>query len=190
MDQGRRNTFVAALLLLAATSCATSRGVYRDPEMDFGAVRRVAVMPLENLSREAQGAERVREVFSSMLIASGSIYVVPPGEVARGIVTVGVVTPATPTSDNIVALGKQLKVDAIFTGTLKEYGEMRAGNAAANVISVSMQLSDAGTGKIVWSGSTTKGGVGFLTRLFGGGASPMNDVTEEAINELINKLFG
>jgi hypothetical protein len=45
------------------------------------------------------------------------------------------------------------------------------------------------TGKIVWTASSTQGGIGILDRLFGGGGQPMNKVTEKAINDLINKLF-
>ena len=185
----KRSRFPSVILLVALSAgCATSRGTYRDTEMDFGSVRRVAVLPLENLSRDPLGGERVREVLSTMLISSGSIYVVPSGEVARGLAGIGGI-PAAPTGDAVVALGKQLKVDAVVTGTLKEYGEVRAGAAQANVISLSLRLSETGAGKIVWSASSTRGGVGFLTRMFGGGASPLNNITEEAVNELIDKLF-
>jgi hypothetical protein len=45
------------------------------------------------------------------------------------------------------------------------------------------------TRKVVWTASTTKGGINTWDRLFGGGGRPMNDVTEAAIDDLLNKLL-
>ncbi len=184
-------TPTAALLataLLAASGCATTRK-YQDRNMDFGAIKTVAVLPFTNLSRDSQGAERVRDVFSNALLASGAVYVLPQGEVARGIVRVTVATPNAPAKDEIVKLGSALSADAVITGVLKEYGEVRSGAAAANAISLSVQMYETSTGKIVWAASTTKGGVGVTQRLLGGGGEPMNEVTEAAVNELLGKLF-
>ena len=44
-------------------------------------------------------------------------------------------------------------------------------------------------GKIVWEASSTKGGIDVWDRLFGGGGRPMNDVTRDAVNDVIEKLF-
>jgi hypothetical protein len=52
-----------------------------------------------------------------------------------------------------------------------------------------MQMVEKESRKVVWSASTTKGGISAWDRLFGGGGRPMEDVTEAAINDLINKLF-
>ena len=79
--------------------------------------------------------------------------------------------------------------DAVITGTLREYGEVRSGPASANVISLSVQMMEAETGKVVWSASSTKGGISAADRLFGGGGKPMNAVTQEAVDDLIDKLF-
>jgi hypothetical protein len=76
----------ALLLILLSTGCGTtSKVVYRDPNMDFGAIQTVAVMPFINLTRDNIAAERVRDVFMTMLQATGGVYVTPPGEVARGV---------------------------------------------------------------------------------------------------------
>jgi hypothetical protein len=54
---------------------------------------------------------------------------------------------------------------------------------------MSLQMIEAETGRVVWTASTTKGGITFLDRLFGGGGQPMDIVTVRAVNDLINKLF-
>jgi hypothetical protein len=188
-----RNPFpriLAATVLLAALSaCASSGHRYQDRNMDFGSLRSVAVMPFQNLSRDNLAGERVRDVFCSALLATEALYVMPNGEVARALGKVGVPNPAAPSAEEVVKLGQALKVEAIITGTVKEYGEVRSGTATGNVISLSVQMQEAASGKVIWTGTTTKGGVSFSDRLFGGGGNPMNFLTEEAVDDLLNKLF-
>ena len=125
----------------------------------------------------------------TMLLASSSIYVLPAGEVARGVGKAGVSDPALPSPEEVVKLAEVLKADAVFTGSVKEYGEVRSGASAANVVSVSLQLMEAQTGKVVWSGASTQGGITVWDRLFGGGGQAINKATEQAINDLLNQLF-
>jgi hypothetical protein len=181
---------LAALLLLAVAGCASSRGQrYQDRNMDFGAIRTVAIMPFANLSRDNLAADRMRDVFSSMLLATGAVYVLPYGEVARGVGRTGVAAPTQPSTEEVVKLGTTLKVDGVITGVVKEYGEVRSGTATSNVVSVSVTLFETATGKVVWAGATTRGGVSMTDRLFGGGGAPLNDVSEAAVDDLLNKLF-
>jgi len=182
-------TPIVALYLALLTACAGGGDRYRNPDMDFGSLQTVAVMPLANLSRDTQAADRVRDVFITSLLATGGMYVIPPGEVMRGIGGAGVVNPTAPTPEEVVKLCKQLKIDGVITGTIREYGEVRSGSTAANVISMSMQMFEGQTGKVVWSASTTQGGIGMMDRLIGGGGESMNIVTEKAVNDLIGKLF-
>lgn len=181
---------LSLLLCIVVSGCAAApHDIFRDETMDFGSIKTVAVLPFANLSKDQLAGERVRDVFSTLLLASGAVYVLPPGEVARGIISSAVVSPATPSVDDAVKLAKALKTDALISGLVREYGEVRSGTASADVISLSLQLIEAQTGRIVWSTGTTQGGIGWLDRLFGGGGRPLNDVTEKAVNDLVNKLF-
>jgi hypothetical protein len=180
---------ITLLLLATLCGCAAPIDVYRDANMDFGAIRTVAVLPLANLTRESSAAERVRDVFSTALLSTGAIYVIPPGEVARGLNRVAVAMPSAPSTEEVVKLAAVVKADAVITGTIKEYGEVRSGSSAANVISLSMQLIEAQTGRVVWAATTTKGGIGIDDRLFGGGGEAMNTITVKAVDEMLKKLF-
>ena len=170
-------------------ACAAKTEIYRDSNMDFGAIQSVAVMPFVSLARDNIAAERVRDVFINELLATGAVYVVPVGEVARGVARVEIATPATPSPEEVVKLATIIKVQAVITGVLKEYGEVRSGTAAANIVSVSLQMMEAQTGRVVWSASSTKGGISTLDRLFGGGGQPMDTITKKAVDDLIDKLF-
>jgi hypothetical protein len=183
----------SVLIVLAATASAASAqvtDVYRDPNMDFGSIKTIAVLPFTNLARDPVVSERVRDVFINRLLSTEAVYVLPVGEVARGIAKAEILNPTAPSPEEIVKLGALVKADAVITGVVREYGEVRSGTTTANIISMSMQLIEAGTGKVVWSGSTTRGGISFWNRLFGGGGQPVNQVTEEAIDALFDKLLG
>jgi polysaccharide biosynthesis protein PelC len=180
---------LAALLLVALSACASSGHRYQDRSMDFGSVKTVAVMPFGNLSRENIAGERVRDVFSNALLATEAVYVIPAGEVTRAINRIGVANPTAPSVEEVTKLGTALKAEALITGVVKEYGEVRSGTATGNAVSLSLQMHETATGKVIWSGTTTKGGVSFSDRLFGGGGTPLNHVTEEAVDDLLNKLF-
>jgi hypothetical protein len=180
---------VAFLLLLAVAGCAGSGVKYHDELMDFGAIQTVAVLPFVNLTREAPAGERVRDTLSTMLLATGSIYVIPPGETARGIARTGMADPTSPSSEEVMKFAGITQVDAVITGVIREYGEVRAGQTAANAISLSLRMLEKETGVVVWSADTTKGGINFTDRLFGGGGMPMDEVTREAIDDLLDKLF-
>ncbi|HNV03261.1 MAG TPA: CsgG/HfaB family protein [Vicinamibacterales bacterium] len=191
----RRAPGLVAFVLLgivasASIGAAQVTDVYRDPRMDFGSIRTIAVAPFANLARDQVVAERVRDVFVNRLLATGAVYVLPVGEVARGLAKLEIQNPTTPTPDDVVKLGALLEAQAVITGVVREYGEVRSGTTSSNVISMSIQLVETGTGKIVWSASSTKGGISFWDRLIGGGGQPLNRVTEEAIDALFDKLLG
>ena len=182
-------TFVLLTLALLM-ACATSNGgTYIDQNMDFGAIKTVGVMSLANLTRDTIVSERVRDVFINSLLSTGAVYVLPTGEIARGVARAEIQNPTAPSGEDVIKLGGIIKVQAIITGVVREYGEVRSGTTSANMISLSLQMIETQTGKIVWTASSTKGGISIWDRLFGGGGRPMNVITEKAVDDLINKLF-
>lgn len=181
-------SFILVWLVACSAGSNTSEN-YHDPETDFSLLRTVAVMPFDNLTTDRLAAARVRNTFMTSLFATGVVYVIPSGEVVRGIKRAGIENPVIPSADEIAKLAAIIKADAVITGVVNEYGQVRSATTTANVISVSMQMIEKESRKVVWSASTTKGGISVWDRLFGGGGRPMEDVTEAAINDLINKLF-
>ncbi len=183
-------TAVLLALIMTLPGCATSvPDRYHDANMDFSILKSVAVMPFLNLSGQQLAGERVRNTFMSSLLATGVLYVIPAGEVARGIDRAGLTNPTAPSSEDVAKLAAIVKADAVITGVVKEYGNVRSGNTIANIISVDMQMIEKESRKVVWSASTTQGGIGMWDRLLGGGGKPMNDVTRAAVDDIINKLI-
>ena len=149
---------VVSSLIVFFLGCApgSSLTYYHDPQMDFAAIRTVAVMPFDNLTRQTQAAERVRDVFANSLLATGAIYVIPSGEVSRGIARAGILNPAVPSMEEIAKFAGIIRVDAVITGSVTEYGEVRSGSTSANVISMNVQMIEVQALKIVWTASATR----------------------------------
>jgi hypothetical protein len=146
-------------------------------------------MPLANQTREQTAADRVRDVFINKLLATGGVYVLPVGEVRRGTMRAGISDPTIPSAEEVVKFSGIVKSDAVITGNVKEYGDVRSGTATSTVIAISMQMFETQTGRVIWSATSTKGGVGIGDRLFGGGGEPMDVITEKAVDDIILKLF-
>jgi hypothetical protein len=179
----------AVLLLMAACAPKVTRPVFKDANMDFGVVQTVGVMPFQNLTRDSLAADRVRDVFINGLLSTGAVYVVPVGELARAVTRAEIQAPATPSPEDVVKVSGALKAQALITGAVQEYGELRSGASSANVVSLSVQMLEGQTGKVVWTATSTKGGVTAWDRLLGGGGRPMNDVTRDVVDDVIRKLF-
>lgn len=183
-----RRTLAILCLLISFLGCATT-DVYFESNMDFASLRSVAVVPFQNLSGNDDASERVRDTFMGMLLATEALYVLPPGEVARAMARTGAFPPQGPSAEQIKKLSGILEIDAVITGVLREYGAIRSGTSSANVVSLSVQMIESSSGRVIWSASSTKGGITVWDRLFGGGGKPMNAVTEKVVNDLLNKLF-
>lgn len=182
---------VVASFIVFSFGCApgSSLTYYHDPNMDFAAIRSVAIMPFENLSREPNAGARVRDVFANSLLSTGAVYVIPLGEVSRGIARAGMLNPALPSMEEIGKFAGIIRVDAVITGTVTEYGQVRSGNATANIISMNVQMIEVQALRIIWTASATAGGISIWDRLLGAGGAPMNDVTMKAVTDVLDKLF-
>src|SRR5512140_1321907 len=97
-------TAAVMTLALALSGCRPHARTYANTAMDFGSVRAVAVLPFWNLSKDPQGADRVRDVFTNALLATNGVYVVPTGEVARAVTRLNIATPVTPTAEDVMKL--------------------------------------------------------------------------------------
>jgi len=184
-------TCLISIMLLAA-GCAGHRGTqatFHDPNMDFGLIRSVAVLPFENLSGAQHAAETSRDVFMTLLQAKVDLYVIPPGEILRAISRVQPENAQEPTEEEAVKLAQNLEADVVITGTVLEFGQVRSGSAASNVCSLSIKMLEGQTGKVVWSASSTRGGVSAGDRLVGSGGQPMSIVVTKAAEDLVDRLF-
>jgi TolB-like protein len=87
-------------------------------------------------------------------------------------------------------LGEQLKVQALFLGSVLEYDEGRSGGAAPSPrVRLQFRLVDAETGTTLWSVTRTRGGTTVAGRLFGIGGETAASLAQNLIRESLAELI-
>ncbi len=171
------------------TSCISGIPSFHIREdIDFSFIKRVAVIPLENLTNEKFAGEIVRQVVISELLASGLVDVVVPGDVMSAINTLGIQPITSPDAKQIKALGDMLKVQAIVMGSVEEYGETRIGNISVPEVTITLMMADTGTGSIIWSVTKTRAEASFMAKHFGAKTKSMSETVLAVVREAIQTL--
>jgi len=182
-----RQTAAMILLLLGVSGCRSSTQTeYLQQSADLGSLRTVAVMPFETLVQEKSAAEKVQKIFYLELLSLDVFEVKEPGVVAKLVPpsTVGTMGPA-----EFQKLGKDLGVDALFMGTVIDFGESRQGATPAPEVTIQLRLVETQTGTTIWSTSKSKSGAPTSMRLFGVGGQSITEAARELIRSELDTLF-
>ncbi len=190
MTQMKSGLLILAVLASLLTGCAGMKPtIFLHPEYNFGYIEKVAVIPFENLSKEQGAASRATRLFVSELLATESFEVVEPGEVSRALEKFATIRAAQLTQAQLVEIGKQLGVQALFLGSVNESSSMRSGSASTSVVTMVVRLVETDQGVTVWSATHTEGGRGFWASLFGTGQKSESEVTRNCVKKTLKTLI-
>ena len=159
------------------------------PGFDFGFIERVAVVPFENLSTETGAGARATRYFNTALLAAEAFEVVEPGEVSRALEKFGFVATAQLTREQAVTLGRELRAQGIFLGSLAESVKIRSGSNNVSVVTVTTSMVETETGTTVWSSTNTEDSSNFWSSLFGTGQKSSSEVMRRAIDGCLDTLL-
>ena len=179
---------VALLVLLLQAGCARPQ-FFIHQTYDFSVVKKVAVLPLENLTTDQLAGERVRKAVIAELLAAGVVDVIEPGQVNRALNQLNIQSVTAISVDDLKKLGASLGVQALFLGSLDVYDRISLGGGSFPEITISLRALDPATGTIVWSATHSGGGVGIVGRLFGFGGDTMSEATQKTIRAALATLF-
>lgn len=179
------------LLLYLLTGCGgkASPSHYVSQDTDFSFIKRVAVLPLENLTNEKFAGDAVRHIVISEFLASGLVDVECPGDVISAIETLKLKTGQSLNSEQIKSIGKALKVQAVIFGAVNKFGEVREGNISSPEVSITLMMADTSSGSIIWSVTKTRGGADFWAKHFGARADTMSEAALKVVKEAIQTLY-
>jgi len=178
---------VIACLGFAACSGSMRMTSFTNPEFDFGYVERVAVLPLDNLSKDDQAGERATRMMITELLSSGAVDVVEPGELRAAMQKLRI-QDAQPDSAQVIALGQQLQVQAVFTGSVTQSDLIRSGSATVPVVTLDIHMLETETGSPIWAATHTEKGSGAGAALLGTGSEPISKTTRRCVRRAIAKL--
>ena len=167
----------------------TTPSFYIRPDYDFSYIKKVAVLPLDNLTNEKFAGEAVRQVVICELLATGLVDVVVPGEADTTIEKLGLRSTKSLNAEQIKTISNSLKVQAVILGSVGKFGEVRIGNISAPEVTITLMMADATSGSIVWSITKTGGGASFTARHFGTKSETMSEAVLRVVREAIQTLY-
>ena len=182
--------FGCLLVMAFFSACATaSSPTYVHPKYDFSLVKKVAVLPLENLSQEQQAGERVRKIVVSELLAAGILDVIEPAQVNRALNDQGIQSITSLSTKQMQDVGKTLGAQALILGSVDVYDRINIGGGSFAEVALTLRAVDITSGAVIWSISKSAGGTGVVGRLFGFGGDTMYEATQKAVNAAVRTLF-
>jgi TolB-like protein len=178
--------FVAASLLIF--SCSTAVKPYLRPGTDVPDIKKVAVLPFENLTRDEHAGEKIRNAAIMDLLSRG-INVTEPGEVLKILKELQIGPYVLLPAEDIKSAGESLEVDAFITGSVETFGTSKGINVSYPEVSIHLMLVEPEGGSIIWSVWHTTGGASFWTRHFGAEGRTIDETSRIVVREAFDTLF-
>ena len=93
------------------------------------------------------------------------------------------------TQQQIIQIGKDLKVQALFLGTINESSLQRSGSSTSPVVTMIVRLVETETGATIWSATHTQTGKSFWSSIFGGRDKSMSEITRKCVKNTVKTLI-
>lgn len=183
---------VMALLLCLLTGCAiTSDGGTKSfvrENVDFGFVKKIAVLPLENNSKDEFAPEMLRDIVITRIFAMGLFDVTDKG-VVDSLLREEAIEPGKPVDGPALKrLGQRLNAQALLLGTVDVAMEGRKGSVAYPEMAVTLRILDVESGLVIWQASGNASGDSLPRRLFGLAARDRYQVAAGLIYDLLRTV--
>ena len=192
MNLLRKYILVGVFFIVFIISGCGGKGApsfYIDQSVDFSFFKRVAVLPLDNLTNERFANEIVRQVLISELLATGLVNVASPGDAIAAIQKLRLKPDESLNAEQIKAVGKDLKVQAVIIGAVNKFEEVKIGNISVPEVTITLMMADTGSGNIIWSVTKTRGGASFWARHFGARSETMSETVVNVVREALQTLY-
>ncbi len=199
-------SIIAALLASVVMAGCSGPRVYIHPNPGLDSIKRMAVLPFGNFSKDDKANDKVRANFVIELLRTASFNVVDIGETDRllqiaelSYTTSGMAIPGISASETAEGqapdseplskkIGEALKVEAIFVGSVEAYSAERVSDRIIPEVSISARLIDGETGIIIWASThSRRGGAGFPI-LGWGKVTSLSVLSQQVIQDMVNSL--
>lgn len=181
---------LSGLLLLSIQGCATnaSNEFFLREQVDIAYIKRIAVLPFENHTKDTFVASRARDLATTQILSQRIFDVVDRGQVDSAL-REEAIKPGTPLDDlTIKRLGQRLNVQAFLLGSVDHAGEQSKGASSFAELSLTMRLIDCKTALLLWQTSGSGSGYSVIDRLFGLNPKDAFEVTMELIDTLLSSI--
>ncbi len=185
----KKGFILLTALLVFVLGCGGGVNVtrYANPKADISYIKRVAILPLKNFSRDTSAHEKVRDILETELLAQGLFDVVDNGQTDYILAEMRINTNNLDIK-SLKKIASRLGVQGIITGSVDEFALIQSGGISLPLVTLSLKLIDAQSGIVIWQATGTEKGGGALNRLFGIGEKTLSDVTDILIKKMLKTL--
>lgn len=184
---------VAPLIFISifVAGCSGSVITYINPEANFSFIKKIAVLPFNNMSGDRFASERVRNTLTVDLMSRGVFEVVERGEVSK---VMGLVFRAAGIEEGraievdketLKLLGERLGVQAVILGSVDEY----AGRGGVAVVALSVRMLDTSSGIVLWQAKSTVIGTSTWRKVVGIEDLDRSTLTRKAVKKALDTLL-
>ncbi|MGE4296511.1 MAG: hypothetical protein AB7E47_00660 [Desulfovibrionaceae bacterium] len=179
---------VSGWLALLLAACAPPMN-YVHPTADLTSIKRVAIVPLQNLTQEKGVEDKVMNIVAIEALRRG-LEVVEFGEVAKVLRAEGVRREEGVISkDAASGAAARLNVQGFFVGSVLEYGVSPSSGSSYPEVCLTLKLVDAKSYAVVWEATHSVKGSTVMDRLFGIEKRSPSDLCRQAVVEMLDTLF-
>lgn len=186
----KRSSFVYGLLLLVLLSgCSgkfTSKEFVRE-DVDFDAIRRIAVLPFLNHTADKYAHQRARNIATTQILALGVADVVDRG-IVDSVLQEEVIDAYQPIDLlNLKRLGQRLNVQAFLLGSVDLSSGSRSSRSFPTV-GITLRLVDAQAAVVLWQASGTWNTETTSGRIFGSKPADLYHVNLLLLEDMLKNL--
>jgi len=183
---------VMALLLCLPAGCsltggAGSRSFVRE-NVDLGYVEKIAVLPLQNNSKDEFAPEMLRDIIITRVFATKLFDVIDKGLVDSMLREEAIDAGKPIDGPTARRLGQRLGVQALLLGTVDMATEGRKGSVVYPEMAATLRLLDTESGQVIWQASGNASGDSLWRRLFGLSGRDSYQVATGLVNDLIRTV--
>ncbi len=165
---------------------------YINPTANFSYIKKIAVLPFNNLSDDRYAGEKIRNTLIVDLMSRGVFEVVEQGEVTKVLSVIfreagveeGRAVPVD--KETLKLIGEKLSVQAVILGSVDEYS---GAGSVGSIVSIGVRMIDTGSGIILWQAKTTETGRSILRKLIGIEEVDRSELTRKAVKSALDTLL-
>ncbi|MFH1020933.1 MAG: hypothetical protein V1782_10055 [Pseudomonadota bacterium] len=185
-------TLLLVVVFLGLTGCslpfAGKEKAFVREDVDFGFVQKIAVLPVENNSKDEFAPELVRDITITRILAM-KFFDVPDKGMVDSFLREEAIDPGKPLdAPAIKRLGHRLNVQGLLLTTLDNAADSRKGTMSYPEMSVTLRLVEVETGLIIWQAGGHQTGDSFWRRLFGMAGRDKYQVTKSLVEDILHTL--
>lgn len=184
---------LCTLLLVGVSFVLTGCGLpfmgkskaYVRENVDFGFVQKIAVLPVENNSKDEFAPELVRDITITRILAMKLFDVMDKGLV-DSFMREEAIDPGKPIdAATIKRIGQKLNVQSLLLTTLDISAESRKGTMSYPEMSVTLRMLEVETGLVIWQSGGHQSGDSIWRRLFGLSGRDKYQVTVSLVEDIL-----